>query len=159
MATLMDIAKEQLATLDVKALLALHNKLTGKDTKRFATRAAGEKATLKAFETTSDKGALVKFTSGPEKPAKKQRDPKEPKAPASSADRSAAISASWKDKNVHAARSKKDRVTADGVEYRSLGKAYAELKIETKAFIKERMQLKADGKMNIHGHKFAIVAG
>lgn len=168
-----EVAKEKLSKITNVALVALYNTTTGKTVKKFSSRKAGEAQTLKALEKSE--GALEKFAasdvsaqeaapaSSPKKSAKKPKTPKAkkpktPKVAKSAADRSKAIAATWNDPKVKKARSKKDRVTSDGKEYRSLSTAFKELRVPMDGFLGLRKQFKADGKLTHEGHTFKVAA-
>lgn len=76
-------------------------------------------------------------------------------------DAGSGIKKSWTDADVRAARSLKQRVKVDGVEYRSVAQAFKELKLPYEKHVKFRGGLKASLKANfVHGgktYKFAIV--
>ncbi len=77
-------------------------------------------------------------------------------------DAAKAISASWNDADTRAARSLKQKVSADGVTYRSVREAFKALGLPDSKHVKFRMELKAAGSLPFkHGdktHHFAIVA-
>ena len=79
--------------------------------------------------------AKKQTTKKSDKPANK-REPKP-------ADRSAAITASWKNKDVAPARATKNKVKVDGTEYNSVGDAFRQLKLPMGKHIAFRMELKA----------------
>ena len=84
----------EINALDTPALLALYNRLTGKAVKRFASRAAGLKQTLRAQATQNAKGSVGSVPGAAQlateakapaaqkvKPAKTPKPPKPPKPP------------------------------------------------------------------------------
>lgn len=146
MTTLIDVATERVKALPTTELIALHNKLLSKSTKRFATRGAGERAVLKYLGDEKNSAALVKFTASAEK-----------KVP-DSADRSAAIRKSWLVPATAKARAKKDNVEVEGTTHKSLQAAFTALKLPMKDVIKFRKELKAKGHAAYDGRKFKIVA-
>lgn len=126
-------------------MLAEYNKLLGKSTKRFASRAKGEVALLKAREEvqgTDAKATEVK-------------------------DRSEAIRESWNDETVAAARSRRDGVKVAGHgEHRSVAAAFRAIGLPMLKHIPFRAKLKADGAATFKcedsdgktaSYKFAIV--
>lgn len=81
---------------------------------------------------------------------------RKPSAPSAS-DRAAAISASWADKNVAAARAKRDRVIVVGVgEFRSVKEAFLRLGLPISKHIRFRMQLKETGQATFDKNTFTI---
>jgi len=75
---------------------------------------------------------------------------------ASSAERAAAIAASWNDPEVKAARVARHSVTVNGVEYRSVREAFRALGLPDSKHIKFRMDLKATGKQAFNGLVFIL---
>lgn len=149
MTTTIELAAEAIKTLTTAQLIALHNEASGKETKRFATRGAGEKATIKALDANPK--VLNKFLSGGK--SKKAKAVKEPKAPREKkvrepkepADRSAAIAKSWENPQTKAKRSKRDHVVVAGQEYRSVKAAFEALKLPLEKHIAFRMTVKHNG--------------
>jgi hypothetical protein len=86
-----------------------------------------------------------------EKPAKvkKERKPKEPKPPADPAEtaklRSASTRESWSKPGVHEARRKRDGVSVDGVQYKSVRDAFKALGLPDSKHVPFRKKLKAAG--------------
>ncbi len=78
--------------------------------------------------------------------------------PAPSADRSAAIAATWEDPSVKAARSERSHVSVGGSTFRSVRDAFIHLGLPLEKHIKFRGQLKAAGTMKFGDHTFTIVA-
>jgi hypothetical protein len=74
--------------------------------------------------------------------------------------RDASVSAkeSWLDADVKAARSKKDRVNANGTDYKSVAEAFKALKLNWSKHIKFRGDLKKAGKLAFDGVMFEIVS-
>jgi hypothetical protein len=94
--------------------------------------------------------------------ATKTASAKKVSAPKTPADRAAAISKSWKNKDVAAARNQKDKVKTGGVEYRSVSAAFDALGIAASAVIPFRKALKAAGRATMKlddgtSHVFTIV--
>lgn len=83
-----------------------------------------------------------------------------PKASApASADRSAAISATWADPEVAAARAARHKVFVEGRgEYRSVKAAFIALGLPVSKHIPFRMKLKASGQALFDRHSFVVVA-
>jgi hypothetical protein len=67
----------------------------------------------------------------------------------------AGVSASWQVAEVRAARIARVHLTANGVAYRSVAKAFAALHLPTSQIQKFRLALKAAGALEFAGHKFA----
>jgi len=175
-------------TFDVKTastaeLVAKYNELTGKSIKKFSSRAAGEKQ-VSAFLSATPKAAAPKKpavkSDGVEKAkpdAKKveskkamsdlakqvasisRSSAKKKAEAAATVSRSDAVAASWDDPAVKAARSVKNKVKVNGVEYRSVKAAFEALKLPLEKHIVFRGELKATGRKNFEGHTFTIVAG
>lgn len=83
--------------------------------------------------------------------------------PNKTSDRSAAISASWGNKKVAAARKQRTKVKVNGTEYRSVAAAFEELKLPMSRHIPFRMELKAAGRKVFEDekgnkHTFTIVS-
>lgn len=83
-----------------------------------------------------------------------------PKAPTpASADRSAAISATWANPEVAAARAQRSKVFVEGRgEYRSVKAAFVALGLPISKHIPFRMKLKASGAAHFERHSFVVVA-
>jgi hypothetical protein len=83
-----------------------------------------------------------------------------PKASApASADRSAAIAATWADPEVAAARAQRSKVFVEGRgEYRSVKAAFIALGLPISKHIPFRMKLKASGQALFDRHSFVVVA-
>lgn len=83
-----------------------------------------------------------------------------PKAAApASADRSAAIAATWADPEVAAARAQRSKVFVEGRgEYRSVKAAFVALGLPVSKHIPFRMKLKASGQALFDRHSFVVVA-
>lgn len=79
------------------------------------------------------------------------------KAPKASAERGAAIAASWSDDEVRKARATRHAVLVDKVEYRSVRAAFVALGLPLGQHISFRMQLKAEGTANAYGKKWAVI--
>lgn len=112
-----------------------------KPVKRFADRGAAEKRVTALAE------AIVAASKAPAKKAKKEGAP---------ADRSAAISASWQDPNVAAARSARHAVIANKQEFKSVRAAFEALKLPMEKHIAFRGKLVKDGAAEINGVKFKL---
>lgn len=86
---------------------------------------------------------------------------KTPAARAAKTEASTSMKESWSDKEVRAARSLKQRVMADGTEYRSVAEAFGALDLPMPKHVKFRMELKAAGRATFEHlsvkHKFSIV--
>jgi hypothetical protein len=82
-----------------------------------------------------------------------------PQAPApASADRSAAIAATWADPAVAAARAQRSKVFVEGRgEYRSVKAAFIALGLPVSKHIPFRMKLKANGQALFDRHSFVVV--
>lgn len=135
-------------------LVAEYNQLTGKNTKRFSTRKAGEKQVAAA----RGKGSASTATVKPGKVAKVTRTRK----PTGTGDRAASVKESWNVRAVKAARSQRDNVKVDGTDYRSVGAAFKALNLPMGKHIRFRGELKKAGKLafehNDHKFNFAVVA-
>ena len=75
-----------------------------------------------------------------------------------SADRSAAISASWADPEVAAARAARHQVKVGKEVFKSFAAACRALKIDLTSHIKARGTMVAEGKVEFRGHKFTLVS-
>ena len=71
--------------------------------------------------------------------------------------RSAAVSESWKDEAVRAARSARHKVIVDGKEYNSVPAAFRELELPRSRMIAFRKELKAAGKLTAFDHKWKVI--
>lgn len=122
-------------------MLAEHNALTGKNTKRFASRAAGEKQLAKAREQNK----MVEQQTLPAIEETKDQ-------------RAEAIAKSWGDAEVAAKRTRRNGVLVDGkTEYRSVKAAFIDLGLPLGSHIKFRMDLKKDKNLEFQGHEFALI--
>lgn len=63
----------------------------------------------------------------------------------------------WKDSDTYEARSERSAVMVDGIEYKSVPKAFAALGLPKSKLVRFRSQLKDAGKMNEFGHEWEIV--
>lgn len=108
-----------------------------------AKKAAAPKAKAPAKKAAAKAPAKKAAAAKAEKPAKKPKAEKAEKPPV---DRSAAVSNSWKNGDVAAARNVKNKVKCGGVEYRSVADAFRELKLPMNRHIAFRGELKAAGK-------------
>lgn len=149
-----DISTNQEITMDIKAmstpdLVAEYNRLTGKSIKKFSSRSAGEQQVANARAAAAGHPAEAKAKDVKVKDAKVKKEP--------TGNASDAIAASWQNKNVAAARSKKDKVKVDGVEHRSVLAAFEALKLPISKHIPFRAKLKAQGRATFDGHTFTIV--
>jgi hypothetical protein len=69
----------------------------------------------------------------------------------------AAVSASWQDPDVRAARSARHAVDVDGVKYKSVMAAFVALGLDVKKLIKFRSDLVAYGEQAYGDHTFKLV--
>lgn len=123
--------------MTTKEMIAEYNRLTGKNIKKFSSRAAGEKQLIAARKK-----------HGPEK--------------VETVGRAEAVRESWNVKKTAAARSKKDNVAVEGHgEFRSVKQAFEKLKLPIGKHIRFRGELKSAGKLafeyNNHTFKFTVV--
>lgn len=183
--------QEQFAIAVQKAttgeLVKFYNEKTGKDIKKFSSRAAGEKQCLSLFVASKslfqdakpvaqDEEAVLPaeaINTGRREPetaitgrrqAERRGAAAQPKAApkaaqkqkvaADSADRSAAIAASWKNNETKEKRAARHHVHVSGKEYRSVKAAFEELGLPLSQHIKFRMLLKEKGTATFQGHKF-----
>lgn len=70
---------------------------------------------------------------------------------------SEAIAKSWNNPEVREARSARNKVTVDGIEYNSVRHAFVELGLPVSKHIAFRGQLKASGKLAFQGRVFKLV--
>lgn len=120
-------------------MVAEYNVLTGKNIKKFSSRAAGEKQLAKARSEVSSTSQVA---------AKRARrdNVKIYKAPAKSVNRSKSISESWNNPEVAAKRARRDSVKVSGVGvFRSVLEAFKSLNLPQSKHIKFRMALKQVG--------------
>jgi hypothetical protein len=113
-------------------LLAFFNAHSGKPVKKFADRKTAERRVNELLATMKA-------------------------ASSDSPTRAASIAQSWRDPATRASRAEKNKVTADGVEYGSVRKAFAALGLPDSKHIKFRGALKLAGKLNFEGHKFVVI--
>lgn len=71
--------------------------------------------------------------------------------------RSEGVAKSWLDPEVKAKRAQRNGVRVDGVEYKSVTKAFEALELPLKMHVKFRMELKAAGKLEEFGHTWEII--
>lgn len=167
--------KTATSEMSLSELVAEYNQLTGKEIKKFSSRAAGEKqleaaragvkpkfpslseslaaatssgSSKKAVAASKDK-TKAKAQPKAERPAKTSKEPKQPK-PAKEGTtaerRCAGISTSWTNETVRAARSRRDGVSVRGHgKYKSVMAALLALNLPTNKNISFRAKLKADG--------------
>jgi len=157
--------QEVLNELTVAELVALYNRLTGKKVKRIASKALAVKRVLAAQMTVPK----------PEKAPKKDAAPKV-RIPARGAKKSPKKVDGLplphrrekgekrrkrlpvpKGYDPFLAQRTRNRVKADGVEYRSTYKAFQELGLDEKKCEKFRKDLKMVGKLTFEGVKFEVV--
>lgn len=139
----MDI--KNMRNMSTAELVAFYNKATGKNIKKFSSRAAGEQQV-----------ANLQKAAPEAKPTKaKPKAGSKPKAEGGGM--SASIAASWQDKAVALARSTKNKVKVGGEEYRSVAAAFEALKLPMSKHIPFRAKLKAHGRAAFEGHTFTIV--
>lgn len=140
---------------------------------RFSSRSTGEKrvdALCYAILQAIDEGAFtaaepsVSIDHRGEEPADDEPKPAEPKKAARGSSSNTpetrgaadARKASWKVPEVRAARSTRHGVVVDGVEYRSVAKAFLALGLPYEKHIKFRGELKKAGHAEFGGHKFVL---
>lgn len=128
-------------------LVEEYNRITGKNIKKFANRAAG----IKAVEAAAQRAGVAQQEDNTEK--KEKLKPGQVHDPVA---RAAAISASWANPEVHKARCTHHGVKVDGVQYRSVAEAFKSLKLSMNKHIAFRKLLKASGKETFEGHVFEI---
>lgn len=136
------------AAASMAELVAFFNEHAVVPVKRFSDRKAAEKRVHALIEELA---AAAKDAA----PAKKSSKAK--KADKAPSDRSAAIAASWADKNVAAARAQRNGVAVDGVEYRSVAAAFTALGLPMGVHIRFRGALKAAGKLSYGDHNFKLL--
>jgi len=155
-------------TMTTRELIDEYNTLTGKSTQRFSTRKAAERQVENARlqpKAKTGKVTEIPVHVPPSKiPAaavtakpKRVRKVKE----VVTLNRNESIRESWNDKATAASRSKKDRVSVDNEEYRSVGEAFRQLHLPIGQAIRFRLTLKSEGRkpfeFNGKTYNFAIV--
>lgn len=133
------------AAASMAELVAFHNQHAVVPCKRFSDRKSAEKRVNALIAEL----AAMAAEKAPAK-AKAERTV--------NGDRSAAIAASWCDKNVAAARAQRHAVSVNGTEYRSVAAAFVALGLPMGSHIRFRGALKAAGKLAYGEHNFKIVA-
>lgn len=146
------MAKSSTPSINVAAasmadLVAFFNEHAVVPVKRFSDRKAAEKRV----------NALIEELVAAAKDAAPKATKKAAKADKAPSDRSAAIAASWADKNVAAARAQRNGVSVDGVEYRSVAAAFTALGLPMGVHIRFRGALKAAGKLSYGDHNFKLL--
>ena len=156
-----------ISSMTTMELLAEYNAGTGKHATRFSSRAAGERqveslrriALLEEAEKTRRKAPVaVAEPAAPEGPKSKKTEATKGKAQATQkTSNSAAVSASWGNPDLAAARSRRHKVEVNGVVYKSLAVAFASLGMEPKGFGRLRLVLKRTGAVVVEGVTFTLV--
>jgi hypothetical protein len=130
----------------------------------FYNERSGKKAITKFADLATARKRCVALLPKEEQPAKVKpaKAKAAPKAPSEHADRSAAISASWKDPAVHAKRIERTAVKVAGQEFPSVRTAFLALSLPLSRHIRFRIALKASG-AEVFEHegkkyKFAVVS-
>ena len=129
------------STATTAELVAFYNKHSDKPVKKFADRKTAERRVSALVAEIEQKMAAVR--------------PK--KAAAKSTDRSAAIAASWTNKQVAAARATRHAVRVGDKTFKSVREAFMVLALPLGQHIKFRGALKAAGKAEFAGRKFRLV--
>jgi len=119
-------------TATTSQLVEVYNKHAEKSVKRFADRKTAERRVAKVL------AEVAQSTPTP-------------------ASNSAGVAASWNDAETRAKRRQRSAVQVDGVEYRSVRKAYLALGLPLNDHIQVRMLLKREGSMTIDGREWKIV--
>lgn len=165
--------------LTTAELVAEYNAATGKNIKKFESRAVGVKKLIEAWGgETKPTGKSAKAPKAPAaekapakapkapaaaKPAKEPKAPKAPKEPKETVERSVAIARSWQNQEVKLARSMRYGVKVQGEkgtapqDFGSVAQAFRALKLPINAHIKFRGELVANKKAEINGFKFTLV--
>lgn len=151
-------------------LLAEYNAGTGKHATRFSSRAAGERqveslrriALLEEAEKMRREArkapVAVAEPAAPEGPKSKKTEATKGKAQATpKTSNSAAVSASWGNPDLAAARSMRHKVEVNGTVHKSLAVAFASLGMEPKGFGRLRLVLKRTGAVVVEGVTFTLV--
>lgn len=139
-------------------LVAYFNAHSGKPpVKRFSDRKAAEKRVAALIEAAPIAAKIAHAV----RPKEAATNRKQASAPA--ADRGKAIAASWKNKQVAAARATRHAVRVTDPKggqgtYRSVRDAFVQLGLPLGRHIKFRGALKAAGKAEIDGFKFRLLA-
>lgn len=139
-------------TIDIKTattneLVAFYNAATGKNIKKFSSRAAGEKQVA----------AIIEKMPKPAAKAKVVAEKKE------AGDRSKAIAKSWEDPSVRAKRSERTSVKLGGHFYRSVKEAFESNNLPLSKHIRFRMELKQHTQLTFKhegkSYTFMVVEG
>lgn len=153
--------EQQMATIDVKKaslgeLVAFYNTNAPEGTpkvKRFNDRIAAERRCdalmLQPEPTTPD--------ATKEDEMKKTTKTKTVKAAKTAKEIAAAVSATWRDKEIAAARSTKSKVKVGGEIYRSVAAAFTDLKLNFNKHAAFRKLLKEQGRATFEGNVFTLV--
>jgi hypothetical protein len=129
-------------------LVAFYNKQTGKAIKKFETLEIARKR-VSALKASSDR----RPTASASKPKKAKRA-----TPVTQEERAKAISKSWADPKVAAKRKERHGVRVAGVEYKSVGDAFRQLRLPMEKHVKFRQDLKANGdRLKFQDHIFILV--
>lgn len=117
--------------LETKVLLDTYNRITGKEVKKFSSRAAGEKQVISVI-LKQNEAAIRSFLgtplAAPEKPKEEVPTVRVRRVSGPpSAMRSKGVKRSWGDARVAKARSERTGVRAAGKEYRSVKQAFVAL--------------------------------
>jgi hypothetical protein len=150
----------QIAAAKTSELVAAYNAAAAQlgidPVSRFADRKTAERRVAKVLALVAERqqrAAAPKKGVAPKKGAAESTKV----APKKDVDRSAAISASWADPDVRAARTARAKVRVGGVVYRSVREAFQALGLPDSKHIRFRMDLKATGKESFGGHTFVLV--
>jgi hypothetical protein len=116
-------------------MVAEYNQLTAKTIKKFSSRAAGEKQLQTARGAIAPPPAAKPPAASPTTAPTTGKNPK----------RAEGQRETWNDRKVAAARTKKDRVTANGEEFKSVAAAFIKFNLPMNKHISFRKTLKELG--------------
>lgn len=132
----MTITLKAISTVSSKELLAAYNEMAvalgEKPTARFSTRSAGERRTAAILARYVEAFPVVRRSA------------------------SEGIADSWKDPEVAAKRTTRNRVVVDGEEFKSFRDAWRAKGFDDKAHIKYRMVMKTAGQVEFNGKTFYL---
>jgi hypothetical protein len=149
-------------------LLAFYNANSGRgEITRFADRATAEKRVRMLIDQLAGTDSPGTDAPADEKPTPKAKDVKPVKAkaakPKKAADdrpttekRAESIAKSWKDPEVHAARSARNGCKVGGQVYTSVPMAFRDLKLDMKKHQRVRRQMVLNGHVTFEGHRFTL---
>lgn len=128
-----------ISSMSTRDIVARYNAITGKNITKFENRAIAEKR-LAAVMSNEGNSQNSETSAGIR------------------AKISESVRASWRDTEVRARRTKRDKVVADGIVYGSVKQAFVALDLPLQKHIAFRAQLKAARELDFMGFNFKLAS-